>query len=466
MVLSVVVIVTLITLFMLGYRVESGNIKQYALLQFGSNPSGATVEIDGEIISSKTPNKTSISPGKHEIVMWRDGYETWRKSIDIRSGTLTWLNYAILVPKDLSVESVVNYDSIHASLASPDGKEMLIQKKHELPIFEFIDLSSDKVKSKTLTIPVEFYSDANIIGKSHSFTIKKWDDAERYVLINHIFDDKNEWLVLDTQNIKLTKNITALFDINISDIVFSGSGGNLFYALVDNDIRKLDLSAGTITKPIASNVKSFNIYNHSKVLTYVGIKDKYNNITVGLYVEGDEKPSVIKTISNTNNLPIHISTTRYFNENYVAIAVGKKVEILSGSYPEPIDDKTHGLLTIASFETSKNINELSFNPSGEYVFVQSDAYFASYDLEYKKFASSNIEESPIVKSLNWLDNNYIWSDVGGKLTIREFDGSNIHTINSVLIGQDATLTSNRRFLYSINRIDSIYQLQRVRMILS
>ncbi len=468
MTIAVVSIVTVIVLFMLGFRLNAngGNLEQYAFLQFSSTPSGATVTVDGAVIGSKTPNKISIPAGKHEIMMWRDGYETWHKTVDIKAGTLTWLNYTLLVPKNLSVEVVAHYPSIYATLASPTGNSMLVVEKSDTPTFNLVDLGSDTAKNTKLVIPTNLYSESTTVGVSHTFQISKWDDGGRYVLIRHIYGAQDEWLALDTQSVASTKNITRLLDVSISDIVFSGTSGNVFYALVSSDIRKLDLSAGTISKTFVNNVSSFDIYSDLNVITYIGMNtDSVPKQVVGIYRDGDDKSSVIRTIPVSQTGPVHIATTHYFNQDYVAISEGKKVDILSGSYPNTTSDNTTSLKNIASFNTTEDVQKLTFSPIGEYVFAQSGAYFASYDLEYQKLASTTIDGTTAMSQLKWLDKNYVWSDRDGKLTIREFDGANVHTINAVTIGQDATLTHNGRYLYSINKTVADYQLQRVRMIL-
>lgn len=464
----VVFAVTLITMSMLGFRFNGSDLAQNAFLQFSSSPSGATVTVDGKIVGSRTPNKYQLSAGTHEVVMWRDGYEKWSKTVELSPGTLTWLNYALLVPKDLTVESVANYESLFMTLASPKGNDLLVQKHSDVPTFDLVNLGSNAIKSTTVTIPSSVYSESLVTGVAHTFRVDKWDDEGRYVLINHVFNEKNEWIVMDTQNVELTKNITKLFDLSISNLDFLGTSGNIFYALESNDIRKLDLTAGTISKPFVSDVTSFEVYNDSKVITYVGTANDGDNKkrVVGTYRDGDELPSVIKTVDSNNESALAITTSRYFNENYVAVLDDHKIDIYSGSYPDAVGEKVNSMKVVASFDVEKDIDKLSFSPTGEYVFVQSGSYFASYDLEYQTFYSSTIDGNGAVGPLKWLDGNHVWSDRDGKLTIREFDGANYHAINSVVTGQDATLTSNGRYLYSIDKSQAGgYQLQRVRMIL-
>jgi hypothetical protein len=465
---AVLVIVTVITLLMLGFRFDAnkGSLEQNAFLQFDSTPSGATVSIDGVVSGSNTPSKNSVPAGRHKIVMWRDGYQTWQKTVNLGPGTLTWLNYTLLVPKSLPIESVANYKSIYSTLASPSGRYMLVQPESNSPTFNLIDLSSDTIKSTNISIPSNVYTQPTTTSGVNTFKPIAWDGGERYVIVSHTYGAKTEWIVLDTQDITASKNVTQLFDLGISKIVFSDNSGNNLYALDSGDIRKLDLNAGTISKPLVSNVTSFDFYNGTKVITYVGNgKSGTTQRVLGIFREGDDSPAVIRTVNTSSSVPLNIATAFYFNENYVAVSQGNQVDIMSGSYPNTTSDNTNSLKVVASFKTKQDINNLSFSPAGQYVLAQSGANFASYDLEYQKLSESTIKSVGMVSPLMWLDGNHIWSDADGTLTIRDFDGANVYTINPVLVGQGVTLTNNGRFLYSVNKNPKGFQLQRVRMIL-
>lgn len=462
MAVTIIFTVTLMFMFVLGYRFDksSGHIEQYALLQFNSSPPGATVSVNGAVIGSQTPNKTSVPAGSHDITIKQARYHDWKKAVNVKSATMTWLNYAILVPSQINVEPITNYESIHASLASPTKLSLIIHEKPEVPVFDLIDLSADTPKSKKISIPANIYTDSANSETTHEFKLVKWDSGSRYVLVNHIYGDKNEWLVVDTQVPDLTKNITQLFNIAINDIYFSGTNGSDFYILSSNDVRKLNLSAGTISRPFVSNVSSFGLYE-ANVIAYTG-SDKDQQV-VGVYRDGDETPYVLRKIDN-KDVALKITTARYFNEDYVAIAEGKKVDVLRGKYPNKSNDTT-SLKIVDSFNSKNNIQNLGFSPAGGYILAQSGSYFVSYDLENQKMNEASLDGGDSVLKLKWLDDNYVWSGHGGVLSIREFDGANAHKINPVLDGQDAVMTHNKRFIYSINKMPVGYQLQRVRMIL-
>ena len=467
MTLSVVTIVAFVTLFILGYRFDSskGQLEQYALLQFNSTPSGATITLNGEALETKTPSKSAVKSGTYEITISKKNYKTWTKTVNIKAGTLEWLNYALLVPEILTVESVAQYDSLYSSLASPNGHSILIQKQSSVPTFNLVDISSDVVKTSEITIAPDAYSDATVVGVVHSFMIDKWDGSGRYLLIKHTYGDKFEWLVMDTQGDKITKNITKIFDLAIISIDFSGTSGNIFYALDTNEVRKLDLSAGTMSRPLASGVVSFDVYN-SDIFTFIGVLNAdTHQQNVGFYRDGDESAYILKTITNTDNSIINIAAARYFNEDYVAISVGSNLELLKGSYPNSSTGDISSLKLLTTENADFNIDNLSFSPSGQYVLMQSGANFVSYDLEYQTLAVSAVEGDGSTPYFKWLNSSHLLTDRDGNLSIREFDGANSHVINKVVPGQAMVLSDNGRYIYSVITVATGYQLQRVRLIL-
>jgi len=470
MALAVVVIVSGTILFILGYRLDGdkGRLEQGALVQFDSRPNGADVLIDGKSIRANTPSKQSIVAGTHSFMVRKDKYETWTKNLSVKAGTLTWLDYIRLVPKELKTESVANYETIYGEKASPDNKWLLIQEVAATPTFQLVDLRSQQIKSTTLELPATVYSESGNPDVQHTFTMQSWDENGRYTLVNHTYAGKSEYIVLDTQNVNASVNISNLLSISLDSVVFTGTSGNVLYGLsTDGTIRKLDLSAATISRPLVTHVKSFDLYD-TNIISYVGINpDNASQQVVGLYRDGDATPRVLETV-NSLETPLRIDATQYYNDDVVAISEGLKVTILRGDYPSATDVKNASLKQYAQFTAVANVDKLSFSNEGNFLVAQSGLTFVGYEIEYMRFTNGTIPTSETqAHPLSWLDDAYLWAVYDGHLSIREFDGTNTHVIMKMEPGFDATLSQNGRYLYGVGKaVDGKYQLQRVQMILN
>jgi len=463
MVVSIVGIASAVLLFVLGYHLDSEKgLEQGALLQFNTLPTGATVTVDGTKLGSTTPNKSSVLTGSHTVTMTKSGYDTWIKTVNTPAGTLTWLDYVILIPKQLTSQTIATYASLSGMLASPDNKTIILQQHADQPVYELADLRSAQPKLSTLTVPAQAYTVATNADAPNTFVFQSWDANGRFVIVRHDYDNKVEWLVVDTQNSENTKNITNLLSVNVSEVRFAGTNGGVLFGLNDGTIRKIDLNARTLSGPLVSSVDGFDVYE-TNTITYTGTDEKGQHQT-GIYQDGDSQADVLKTVATADGL--HIATTRYYNDNYVALSSDKEVTILKGNYPHSAGDTT-SLQPFAHFTFTDTVQTMSFSPDGEYLTVQAGNTFESYDVEHMQAYGSAVKTTTAGAPLRWLSRAYLYTDADGVLSIREFDGTNIHAITKVATGYGATLSPNSRYLYSVGKTSAgELTLQRVTLLLN
>ena len=89
----------LVVLFTAGYRYhfESGKIVQTGVLNVSSIPKGATVFLDDLIQKERTPAVISnVIPGDHIVRVEKDGYSSWKKTMEISSKQSTFSNQVVL----------------------------------------------------------------------------------------------------------------------------------------------------------------------------------------------------------------------------------------------------------------------------------------------------------------------------------------------------------------------------------
>ncbi|HEY4904279.1 MAG TPA: PEGA domain-containing protein [Candidatus Sulfotelmatobacter sp.] len=58
-----------------------------ATAEISSEPAGAEVEIDGSFVGS-TPSTLSITPGEHNVLIWKRGYEPWERTLRASTGNI------------------------------------------------------------------------------------------------------------------------------------------------------------------------------------------------------------------------------------------------------------------------------------------------------------------------------------------------------------------------------------------
>lgn len=464
MVATIAALVILSLFYVLGYRVDlrQHTVEQTGVVQFLTTPADGTVEIDGKVLSTRTPTKETVSPGLHEFVMWREGYETWRKTLDIPSGTLTWLNYTRLIPKQRTIEAVQQIGNPASNIVSLDHRFMALLPDASKPGVTIFDLTRETLApAQTYNLAADTYSDS-AQAAGHQFALVQWDNAGRFMLVRHQFGSTVEWLVFDRQSGKVRSNISQTMDIAIQDIVIMDGSGDRYLALTDGDVRKIDLSSETLSKPLVSDVSSFSFDPTSGTVAYVEIADPATGYRKVGVVKKDGKPVTMYRSDAGVDVPLSIKTAHYFGKDYVTIVEGKKIALYSGDFP---DNENDTMKRYARFTIPNNLTALHVSPSGRFVVAQSGNQFVGYDIERKKV--SDVAELPEgTSALRWLDDYILYYEHKGTLTVREFDGANIHNLKTVTPGFMVTLSQNGKYLYSVGAGDNgQLRLQRLKMIL-
>lgn len=462
MTLSVLTIVSLALLYMLGYRFDSNGstVEQSGLVQFDSQPSGAMVSVDGQVMGSKTDSKETVASGQHQFEMSRTGYESWQKQLSISAGTLTWLNYARLVPVERPQHAVTVLSALDDGLASPDDKRFALLQDDTKARLTLYDLTKNLPSPTTITLP------SDSLGKittGQRFQLISWDKDGRYVIVKRVISKQTQWLVVDTKNSDRTVNVTAALDIPIEKLEFSDTSGSSLVALSDGDIRTINLNSGTISSPVVSDVASFSLYDDEVISYITTINKKSNHRSAGIVKIG-QSPVVLAISSSAKEL-FSIAASHYFHNDFIAVSQGKTTTIFKGDFPSRQTDSDQ-LVKYASFDFVKPVQWLQLSPGGRFIVMQNGDQFMSYDLERDEASQAQMLPGKTkARQLEWLDPYHVWSDRSGGLSMSEFDGANRAELGSVATDFDATLSPSGKYLYSIGKAQSGYQFQRILMIL-
>lgn len=465
MTLSVVVVVILLVMVVgnYSYNRATGTFEQRGLVQLASIPSGATVEIDGSLISSRTSTKTSVEPGERTFKFMRDGYEPWELTTNVSDGSLVWLNYARLVPIERPVQTVYQYKSVQAAKASPNNRLILTQSDKSQPTFRVIDISHDTPTGFDFKLPASVFSVDGSVKEDDpkaTYSLAEWDESSRYAMVWRTINKERQLIVLNINNPEQSVNVTKEFSMPITEAQFAGRSGNILYVKIDGSVRKLDISDGTVTRSLINNVANFSLHDNN-TLAYVSEPDaETGSRSIGIYQDGDSAPTVLKTVLD-ESISASISLNSYYGNVYTAIAEGNKVEIYRGDLDRGLD----GITLVASRVLEQPISAVEFNGSASHILVRASGVFASYDIDRNLMKEATLDNGSS-KDFFWIDSYHLGLIHDGNLTMRDLDGTNVHILNTAQDNLAAGLSRNGTYMYSFGQIeDDQISLQRIRMIL-
>lgn len=440
--------------YAMGFRFnfDDGKLTQVALIQFNSFPTGATVKIDGQTLPSKTQTRSNVSAGQHTVTISKDGYRSWQKTVNLKPSQVLWLDYIRLVPNSITTDSIKNFSDIQQMVESPDAHWLLIQeRKQTVSKLTLADISDPKnVRFSEISLDPEKIMTANA-EQNEEFSIVEWDKGSRYALIQHEVDGATEFLQIDRQNAKTTKNLTRDFGLEIRNPHFSGKSGLVFFGLTGNDLRKFDYSNNTASAPLVTGVESYQIHSESSRIAFVTseTKDGKQIQTVGIYDDGRTK--TVKTYDQIEKTIVGL--TRWRDADYLAVARGETLAI----YPEPLKED-NGLKPFY-LSSPGGIDWLNFSPKGRHVMAGRQSKVVNFDLDTSE--NYSFELDGLADAPEWLDETHILSKLGGRLSFVEFDGSNREDIVSA--NGAAALSYDEKYLFSFGDSASGASLQRSRL---
>lgn len=457
MTISVIVISLICILLILGYRFDAqeGTIEQGGLYQFRSFPSNAVITLDDERLSFRTPGKLNVATGLHTVKMDLNGYQQWTKTTQIKAGELRWLNYARMIPRTITTTPVADFASMADSLPSPDRRWFALLSDATQPVITLYDIRNpDQPRAATLTIPQTAVTAAE--GVNHTYSLEEWDFGARYMLVKHTYGDQVEFLKIDRTVPAEAVNLSSTFNLPFSDMHFSGTSGNVFYAQNGTDLRRIDTVAESVTQPLVSNVNSFVLYK-SDVLAYIATREDQR--VVGVYE--DDKESIVRTYDA--NTPLTIDISSYFDNEYLAVGSNTSLEIIK----DPLENADRAGRSFAELTTSQPIGWVEFANSGRFVIAGNGTSISTYDIETDETFSTQFPGVQAAdEPLKWLDDFYLYSSANNSLVIREFDGANSHDIAAAAPGYSATLSEDGEYLFSIGKKGEQFVLQSSRMVVS
>jgi len=406
-VLLFLIVTPYIIFYSLGYRIDFANMKVFATggIYVRVFPSGADITVDSKIKNSTSLFSNAVflqnlTPEQHVVLIQKDGYYDYQKTLVVREKEVTKLENIILFKKDYTY-SMLGGNISYFSVAP--NNTTLLEAKTSANKIDFTITNLDNLAIKPLSLP---------IGKGIILDSKWSEDSKKAILkINSLYflidvSDSQKPMISPLNYLVQTKG--ANFNPQDSSQIYYIKNKNLYLSSQQN-------------QPILTNVAAYKIVNQNIIwLSYDGFL--YNSNILG---------------NNTAKITSKLISVNSAN-SYSIIDVADRILLKDNNSLLLINEETKEFELLS--QQAKNIIVSPNNQRALY-FSNNDAFYYGQSIKLNnERVNEKIGNFTNIQDCKWLNDNYIICSLSDRIIISEIDNRG----NTNIIDLFQTITLNKK----------------------
>ncbi len=453
--IAIAIVITAVVLLYqaYGYGIgKNGTVIQNGLAFFSSQPNPASIYVNGVLNPATTNTRLVLPSGIYNIRLSRAGYDDWQRSIQLDGGSVEHFDYPFLFSRSLTTTKLPTspiYSSAPELVTqSPDRRWLIVGQPGSLVNFDIYDLKNPTTAPVTISLPDNLISKAT---SAETWQLAEWADDNQHVLLQHNFDGKTEFILLDRANPEQSINLNSNLSINPTNISLENKKYDQYY-LYD------DLTKTLQTASLSSSVKTM-------VMQHVLAYQSYGSDTL-LYVTDDKAPAgkvLVKMLTGGQASTIHslpaspnyvVDLTQYSGTMYVAVGASAGNEVYI--YKDPLGQLAqlpNQAVVPSQVLHVEQPNYLSFSANAQFIVTEHGSYFGVYDIENQKgysFVAANTPDPPLAHA-EWMDGDRLFYVSNGKLNVFDYDHTNAHVLMAASGQFLPAFAPDYKYVYAISQ---------------
>jgi hypothetical protein len=426
------VLATVVLLYLAnGFGVQQGKVIQNGLVFVSSNPSGATISLNGQKYDDNTNARLILPSGTYTMRLNRNGYREWQRAVTVEGGSVDRFDYPLLIPSNLTTRTAAEYGSAPLlATQSPDRRWLLVQPSSQALNFDVYDLREpDQVEQRkqTITMPANILSLPQAAGQS--FRLAEWARNNTHVLLEHVVGDQMEYILLSRDKPEESVNLTRRLQLAPGDqislqdkkfdryFIHSTANRTLSTARLDN----------VTPVPLLTGVIAYKTYGEKVVLYATEVGAAEGKVAVKLYQ--DDRSYPIRQIPVQTDYMLDIST---YDSRWYAV-VGSSSENHVYIYRDPAEklkqDVTQALAPVEILKL-QSPNYIEFSANSQFLMAENGQDIATFDAENERSYVYRLDRPVDAPQghVTWMDGYHLRFVSRNQVTILDYDGSNVQTL--------------------------------------
>ncbi len=425
---------------------RNGTVTQNGLTFFSSQPHPASIYANNKLESVATNTRLVLPAGIYHMKLARDGYRDWQRTIELDGGSVEHFDYPFLIPKSLTtkkLQTVTGQPSLVTQ--SPDHRWLLVDPGGaSLANLELYDLKNPTRPAVDISLPADLLTKASA---SETWQLGEWSDDNQHVLLQHNYDGKVEFVLVDRVAPQQSLNLNKTLSTNPVQLTLKNKKYDQYYAYDASTATLLAGSLKTTFTPLLQHVLAYKSYSDDTLLYATSSDAPAGKALVKLRI-GNQTSTIRSLPASATYL---LELTKYSDVMYVAVGdnTANRVYIFKDPAGQLARLPDHAVVPAQVLHVPQP-NYLSFSNNAQFIVTANGNRFGVYDIENKVGYNYTVPaplDQPQAHA-TWMDGDRLMMVSGGKLAIFDYDGTNLQTLTGADSDYVAAFAPDYKTLYA------------------
>ncbi len=440
------------------YPSSDGTLIQNGMLYINSSPAETKITLNGKEQRSQTDARLVVPGGVYDILLTRDGYRPWERTINLEDGKVRRIAYPRLFPISLRTNVVQTTTEQPDLVSGSPDRRFLLSHFPSNPL-NFVLMSTERPYDAPVNLGVPV-SEVDAPQSPASVEVVEWTEDARFCLIKRNAGGALEYLVLDREQPGLVINVTRRLALPAdAKVSMRDRAYNRYVVLLPaaKTISYVDLDSPSTPSVVATGAVDFVSFESDKVL-FISELDT-DKMRAQFYQAG--KTYQIKDLSKSDKYFLELAKFGRMIVMIVGSAADGKVSVYRNpaEYLRSNSDKTFPLAT-ATLKVDKP-RFASFSTDASIAMLYGEQQFATHEFDADR--SYNFDMTlPYDSSqeIRWMDGARFNVISDNTVYAIDFDGSNQQKLVAARPQFGVYFDKDYKNLFSflVNKDSSLYQV--------
>jgi hypothetical protein len=379
-----------------SYDFKTNRFIVNGLVIFRSNPEGATIFVEGKDSRRRTPYRTTLEAGAYNFEIFKSGYKTWRKRLEVVGSGVTNANYIWMFPQKIKSDRLT------------DSAVSFLQPNRNRRQFAYVGANTlwmlDVASRKSTKIYTGRAAEAEVLHEV------AWSNDSSHFLLRVTRGAVPHYLIVEAGGDHGVIDVTDTFRFSIDNLRFSEGSWEDLYWVSPEGLRRLSVPSRTVSAPLAEQVVAYTL---GQGRIYYVQTTKLGRSLWSLDENG-RRHEISQSLPQSERYQLVSSDWRGQTVLAVLPSEARSVTLFSDIASQHPTAKVLG----------KGVDALVLSPDQRFLALYAGDNLLTYDLDKQYLRRLRLAGEQI-SSLRWFDNYHLLINTPTAVKVMEFDGGNL-----------------------------------------